>query len=119
MGRLKDEGTIGGQGISASAADYLDFLQIECKNYLSGVDKTVFSNVVKRVRPICLISILFASSLNEIGVCLRSSTSPAWPVPTERTVTGGKSIYNYYEYDLILYIWYCIITTKNGDSRSI
>ena len=36
-----------------------------------------------------------------IGVCLRSSTSPAWPVPTERTVAGGKSIYNYYEYDLI------------------
>ena len=36
-----------------------------------------------------------------IGVCLRSSTSPAWPVPTERRVAGGKSIYNYYEYDLI------------------
>ena len=66
VGRLKDEGTIGGQGIWASAGDYLDFLQIECKNYLSGVDKTVFSNVVKRVRPICLISILFASSLNNI-----------------------------------------------------
>ena len=28
-----------------------------------------------------------------IGVCLRSSTSPSWPVPTERTVAGGKSIY--------------------------
>ena len=66
VGRLKDEGTIGMPGISASAGDYLDFLQIECKNYLSGVDKTVFSNVVKRVRPICLISILFASSLNDI-----------------------------------------------------
>ena len=37
----------------------------------------------------------------DIGVCLRSSTSPAWPVPTERRVAGGKSIYNYYEYDLI------------------
>ena len=36
-----------------------------------------------------------------IGVCLRSSTSPAWPVPTERTVAEGRSIYNYYEYDLI------------------
>ena len=35
--------------------------------------------------------------LGAIGVCLRSSTSPAWPVPT----AGGKSIYNYYEYDLI------------------
>ena len=28
-----------------------------------------------------------------IGVCLRSSTSPSWPVPTERTAAGGKSIY--------------------------
>ena len=38
--------------------------------------------------------------LRKIGVCLRSSTSPAWPVPTERRVAGGKSIYNY-EYYLI------------------
>ena len=35
-----------------------------------------------------------------IGVCLRSSTSPAWPDPTERRVAGGKSRYNY-EYDHI------------------
>ena len=49
----------------------------------------------------------------KIGVCLRSSTSPAWPVPTERTVAGGPGR------RCRLYIWYCIINTKNGDSRSI
>ena len=48
-----------------------------------------------------------------IGVCLRSSTSPAWPVPTERTVGGGHGR------RWRLYIWYCIINTINGDSRSI
>ena len=42
-------------------------------DYLNGVDKHVFQEVVKRVRPKVTISILFASSLNNVFV-----TSGSW-----------------------------------------
>lgn len=45
---------------------YTNVLQIECKNYNAGVDKKVFEEVVKRVRPLCKVSILFVSSLQNI-----------------------------------------------------
>lgn len=49
-------GTSGG-----SNSDFSNILQIECKNYLSGVTKTVFKEIVNRVRPSCPVSILFTS----------------------------------------------------------
>lgn len=54
-------GTSGG-----SNSDFSNILQIECKNYLSGVTKTVFKEIVNRVRPSCPVSILFASELSKI-----------------------------------------------------
>ena len=44
----------------------LDVTHVECTNYANGLTKEVFSNVVNRLRSNCEVSVLFASSLQNL-----------------------------------------------------
>jgi len=87
IGKLKDSDTGEAQEETEGAPPFPDVMQIECKNYLSGLNKEVFSNVVKRIRPSCPITILFASSIKNIF-----TVSGSWNAFTEGLLSDPHDI---------------------------